>query len=620
MKKRIIGVLITFLIATSLALASCSSSTTSSTSTTSTLPATTSTPTAITSTAVTSTTSTVSTVASTATVTTTSTGNWWDNLGTPQYGGTLTLYSSVDVTVFDPALEGFNYNIIGGWMERLFMDNWLTAPSDYNFSTAFRPANYEVGCLASDWEFTDPSTLTVHLRQGVYWQNIAPANGRELVASDIVAHYTRWYNSSTGGYTVDGPHATSNYLADLTSITAPDNFTVVFKWSITNPDWVYECLMLSGTAENSIECPDAVALYGNVNDWHHAIGTGPFILTDFVDNSSATMVSNPNYWGYDERYPQNKLPYVQTVKYLIIPDSTTALAALRTGKLDNLDGATIQQAQAVASTNPQIIRTTVPSIGEDIDPRMDTAPFNDVRVRQAMQQALDLWSIAKDYYQGFVSPNPDSLTSQYMTGWGFPYSQWPQTLQAQFAYNTTNAKALLAAAGYPNGFNTSIVVDQYFDTSLLDIVQSDFAAVGINMSIQVLPLPSYNSLVGTQHKQTALNAGSAGNLGKTTEPISEIGKYITTNSTNSWGFNDPNYNAFYTQAQNATSVDGVKAALLGANQYLLQIHFPISLLQTVTVSLTQPTLHGYYGQNDAFTGSYGPTCLGFYAARCWLSQ
>lgn len=164
------------------------------------------------------------------------------------------------------------------------------------------------------------------------------------------------------------------------------------------------------------------------------------------------------------------------------------------------------------------------------------------------------------------------------------------------------------------------MVDQYYDMSLLDIVQSDFAAVGINMSIQVLPLASYNSLVGTQHKQTALNAGSAGNLGKTTEPISEIFKYTPANSTNSWGFNDPTYNAFYTAAENATSVADVQTALKGANEELLQIHFPISLLQTVTVSLIQPVLEGYYGQNDAFTGSYGPTCLGFYASRCWLAS
>ncbi len=325
------------------------------------------------------------------------------------------------------------------------MDNWLTPSSAYTFSTLFRPSQFETGGLAQSWEFTNPTTFTVHLRQGVYWQNIAPANGREFVASDVLAHFARWY-SPTLGYNVNGPHATSNYLVQLNSITAPDNFTVVFNWKLSNPEWIYECLMLAGTAENSIECPDAVTQWGNVNDWHHAIGTGPFILTDFVAGSSATLVKNPSYWGFDERYPNNKLPYVQGIKYLIIPDSTTALAALRTGKLANFDGATVQQAQAIQSTNPKIIQTTVPSVGEDIDPRMDVAPFSDVRVRQAMQESINLPEIAKDYYLGFVSPNPDDLTSQYMSGWGFPYDQWPQSLKDQFAYNPTQAKQLLAAS------------------------------------------------------------------------------------------------------------------------------------------------------------------------------
>ena len=73
-----------------------------------------------------------------------------------------------------------------------------------------------------------------------------------------------------------------------------------------------------------LENPEAVKKWGNLNDWHHAIGTGPFILKDFVSGSSATLIKNPNYWGYDERYPQNKLPYVDTVKFLIIPDEATA--------------------------------------------------------------------------------------------------------------------------------------------------------------------------------------------------------------------------------------------------------------------------------------------------------
>jgi len=90
----------------------------------------------------------------------------------------------------------------------------------------------------------------------------------------------------------------------------------------------------AGGGDLLLENPEAVKMWGDVNDWHHAIGTGPFILKDFVSGSAATLVSNPNYWGYDERYPQNKLPYIDTLKVLIIPDQATALAALRTGKVD----------------------------------------------------------------------------------------------------------------------------------------------------------------------------------------------------------------------------------------------------------------------------------------------
>jgi len=50
-----------------------------------------------------------------------------------------------------------------------------------------------------------------------------------------------------------------------------------------------------------------------------------------------TLVKNPNYYGYDERYPQNQIPYVDRLKFLIIPDLATAMAAVRTGKIDAVD-------------------------------------------------------------------------------------------------------------------------------------------------------------------------------------------------------------------------------------------------------------------------------------------
>src|SRR5208283_6249334 len=89
-----------------------------------------------------------------------------------------------------------------------------------------------------------------------------------------------------------------------------------------------------------------------------------------------------------------------------------------------------------------------------IEPRNDKAPFNDIRVREAMQMAINLQQIATDYYSGTASPDPSSLTSNYMTGWGLPYDQWPQDLKDQYAFNVAGAKALLTTAGFPTGFNT----------------------------------------------------------------------------------------------------------------------------------------------------------------------
>jgi len=71
-----------------------------------------------------------------------------------------------------------------------------------------------------------------------------------------------------------------------------------------------------------------------LGNWHNAIGSGPFMLTDYVDSSSATYVANPNYWGFDFRWPKNKLPYLSQYKLLIIPAAPTAEAAMRVGKID----------------------------------------------------------------------------------------------------------------------------------------------------------------------------------------------------------------------------------------------------------------------------------------------
>ena len=297
---------------------------------------------------------------------------------------------------------------------------------------------------------------------------------------------------------------------DLISVTATDKYTVVFKWKITNPDIIMETMHSIGNAQ-FIENPEAVKQWGDLNDWHHAIGTGPFILKDFVSGVSATLVKKPNYYGYDERYPQNKLPYVDEIKYLIIPDEAKAIEALRAGKIDIVDQISPVQALAVRKTNPEILQITHPDANaESLEPRNDVAPFNDIRVRKAMQMAIDLPSIAKTYYKGTVEPYPATMTSRYMKGFGFPYEEWPQELKDEYTYNPAVAKKLLAEAGYPNGFKTNVVADTGGDIELLEIVKSYFADIGIEMEIRPMDYATLDNFVKTNHKHDQITYHPAG--------------------------------------------------------------------------------------------------------------
>ena len=618
MKRGFIWIALTCLMVASVALASCSSSTMTSTQTSVT------TSTSITSTTISTSviapTSSTSIVPATTTATTTSTGNWWDSLGTPQYGGQLIITSTQDIAGFDAATGPGLYGIQQAYQERLFQDIWTEDPSVYQYLTNWRPSDYVSGCLAKSWEFSDPSTLVFQLRQGIYWQNISPVNGREFTSDDIVWHWDRYLGLGDGFTTAIPYYASVAAYQQLISVTAIDEFTVAFKWKITNPEYIMETMQGVG-GEMCYEPREAVQLWGNLTDWHHAIGTGPFILTDFVDSSSVTLDKNPTYWGHDERYPQNQLPYINEIKMLIIPSQATALAAVRTGKIDFIDGISIQSANAMQKTNPEIVQLAVPASNcPSIDPRNDLKPYNDIRVREALQLALDLPSIAKNYYDGYADAFPSPITSRYEIGWALQYSEWPADLQAQYAYNTTLAKQLLAQAGYPTGFNTDVVADAGGDMNLLQIVQSYFAAINVNMSIQTMDSASWNSFVRAR-KQDALAASANGFLGLSFEPTRQLQRLSTGYSTNWLAVSDPTFDAFLPQAMAATSIAAEKQIVRTMDQYVAQQHFIISLVQPSFFALTQPWLKGFDGQNFSLSGvSTGPLMLGFYGARFWIDS
>jgi len=550
------------------------------------------------------------------------TGNWWDKLGAPQYGGEMVLRMNTDFTAWDPDTSAAQWGIYNIWMEQLTADDWKIDPATFDYRINWRPSDYVKGNLAESWEMTDSSTYVIHLRQGVHWQDITPVNGREFTADDVVFHYNRMFGLGSG-YSKPAPMFAVSNFSNMSSVTATDKYTVVFKWSTPNPEFILETIQASG-GENTIENSDAVKLWGDVGDWHHAIGTGPFILKDYVSGSSASLVKNPNYWAHDERYPQNLLPYADSIKYLIIPDDTTALAAMRTGKIDVIDGMTLAVSQQVAKSNPEILQFPTPAASTSaIVPMYNKAPYTDLQVRQALQLAIDLPTIASSFYSGSASPSPSSLTSNFETGWGFPYSQWPQSLKDQYSYNPTKAKQLLSDAGFPNGFKTNIIVASNADMDLVQIVKAYFQAIGVDMSVQTMDPASWTTYVRTNHKADAMAmiANGGDPIGLTYEPMRQLNRFRTGYAANWGNVSDPVFDSFLPKAMGLSNLADIKQVVKDANDYAARQHFVVSLLQPMQYSFCQPWLKGYDGQSFSVGGRLGSPQIGyFYTARFWIDQ
>jgi peptide/nickel transport system substrate-binding protein len=532
--------------------------------------------------------------------------------GKPKYGNTITLRIDSDIMTFDPNDNSFRYSIMSGWLECLHTGDWSLEPIP--FDQKYKHINHTNCQLAESWEFSEPSTYIVHLRKGIHWQDIPPVNGREFTSDDVAYHYHRLYGLGHG-FTQPGPGAHYQFTP-LESVTVIDKYTVAFKWKVANQEVIRDAMQAVGSLA-SIESSEAVEKWGDLKDWHHAIGTGPFILKDFIPGKSATLIKNHDYWGYDEQNPKNKLPYVDTLKILIIPEKADAIEALRAGKIDALDELLPSEVEELQKTNPELLQVTYPAPDAlTIDPRNDLPPFNDIRVRKAMQMAVDLPAICKTYYHDTCRPYPSSTTSYYMKGWGFPYEEWPQDLKDEYAYNPVLAKQLLADAGYPGGFKTNIIANATGDLNILQIVKSYFERVGIEMEIHTMNAAAYTNFINAhEHNQLVYN-GRIGKLGAIgSNPVNFLSRFSPGNY---MGISDPVYAAFHPKAWTVSSFDEIKKLLRDCNEHVARQHYLVSLLQPMEYALYQPRLKGYNGQFDSISSAAGPHRLFYYLARFWI--
>ena len=402
----------------------------------------------------------------------------------PRYGGTF-------VGAFDRPHPGWDdcggsnrsyYWVAYATHDEMLEGNYMRGPAGTNEAAWLIQGTLFIdlsrGTVIESWEF-DPAndTATLHVRKGVHFHDKPPVNGRELDAYDIEESILRSFK-----YTKARIVSSDIWFE---SVEIPDKWTVVLK---SKPGMIGQCFK-NTTGEINIWPKEVIANDTVITDWRQSIGTGPYMVADDVPGSITTLERNPNYYNTDPLHPENRLPYPDGVKWLVIQDASTRLASLRTHKIDWIQRVRWEEAATLKKSNPELKYTTFFEAAHmnALDMRQDKEdlPFKDVRVRQALMLAIDNKAIVDEYWGGYaeifstpVAPYAELLQAH------IPLEDMPKHVQELYEYHPDKAKQLLAEAGYPNGFETEVMCHSGH-ADYMAILASYWADIGVELKIDV---------------------------------------------------------------------------------------------------------------------------------------
>ena len=546
-------------------------------------------------------------------------------LTAPEYGGRLTYASKIPPPNFDSLFHPWAMFGIGGVVETLAIVNWGIDRNELDIrSPVFRPLFAMKGQLAESWSQPDPLTIILNIRQGVHWHNKAPMNGRELTAKDVEYNLHRAFGLGSGFTAENKPQVLYWPWAGepVESITATDKWTVVIK--LKEPRLGLLLQFLDHFTQYVLP-PEVIEQYGDMKDWRNVVGTGPYELTDYLEGSSMTWTKNPDYWGTDEKYPQNRLPYIDEISTLILKEEATYIAALRSGRVDIIGypgGTVIQSTDQVESlhrTNPEIelwpfaYRSNTAYAVETTK-----SPFSDIRVRKAMQMALDHETINNTFYNGYGLWKPQGRIGDGVVGYNTPFEEWPEALQQEYTYNPKRAEELLDEAGYPRGpdgvrFKTDVVhsvVHQNVDYT--ELVVGYWAKIGVEVAIDLVDAPTYAARVSSGHDFKGLAWTVSGldypNVLGSIRPFSVQGMNLP-------GGMNPAYEALYEAVVAAQTIEEQQRAVKEANMYIVENHLLLWGTKVPEFNASWPWVKGYNGE----TTLDGANRMIVFA-RLWIDQ
>ena len=372
---------------------------------------------------------------------------------TPRRGGTLTL-RLWDPPTWDPDLT-ISYKT---HIAHTFTHSRLVR---HKAGPAVAPGRFPIeGDLAESWTQPSETTYVFKLRRGVRWHPKPPVNGRELTAEDVKYTIERFL-------TLKG-NANGSMLRSVDKVEALDRYTV--KFTLKEPfAWFLD--MLANPMAVAIIARECVEKFGDLKPAEAVIGTGPWMLEGYRPNVGYTFVRHPAYFVAG-------LPNIDRIEVTVDEDNASRTASFLAGKYDlgwenpgiisRSDW--LQIKDTLKSKRPGLRTLEFPgNVGNHLSMRADQKPFSDLRVRQAMSMALDRKALIDALYEGVGIANPPGVPAA-LREWSLPVTELGEGAK-NFGYDPKEARRLLAAAGYPNGFSGSVCWATYGSTIVVDHAQ-----------------------------------------------------------------------------------------------------------------------------------------------------
>ena len=556
-------------------------------------------------------------------------------VGEPQYGGTVTIWeygweSAHAGKLRDPASASpYMSPVVEHCLRGDFETYGPRGTGEFGFtlSPGFIPTKFCTGAIAESWEVTT-DRIVLHIRPEITWAAYGKEHvmePRELTAEDVAWALNRIaYLTENGSLRAEVGGWIGNIYAEGNSVIVEfDPFHAHWQWRLIM-GWANEIDApevleyawgehIDWGSLNAAEAEEILAKGEPSCKWEDYIGTGPWMVKEFVDGSHITYERNPNYWGtttingveYDD------IPFIDELVYPVILDESTRISALRTGKLDAHLQVPLKYEDTLAATSPELLKNKYARDGVSFLVLMpDREPFIKKEVRQALMIAIDRQAILNAVYGSGVThawPVSPTLADVYT-----PFDQLSASTQELLTYDPDRAKKMLIDAGCSEGFEIELIygTEQPYDIDIASMAAYYWDEIGVTAIVTPLEQVALEARWVTWDFDVAVSSFTSGS------PIDVFSEFLPTFPGILLDqYDNPYFVERYWEASETVDIDAQNAIWKELSIILLDDAPVIPIGMDHMFSMWWPWLKNYYGEtNDSNWG------IGYLMGTAWIDH